>query len=49
MLRLLFEVVYLLCGLWEGHRRVERVQASVKLDDVWFHHLFGESCGDDSE
>ena len=49
MLKLLVEVVYLVCILWGGHRRVEHVRASVRLDDVWFCHLFGWPCGDNSE
>ena len=49
MLKLLVEVVYSVCGLWGGHRRVGCVQASVGLDDVWFRPLFGGSYGDNPE
>lgn len=49
MLKLLFEVVCLVCGLSGSHRRVEQVQTSVGLDDVWSCHLFGGSFGDNPE
>ena len=49
MLKLFIKVVYLVCGLWGGHRRVDYMWASVGLDDVWFCHLFGRFCGDDPE
>ena len=40
MLKLMVEVVYLVCGLWAA------IEEWSTLDDVWFRHVFGEFSGD---